>query len=192
MDTYIDRGTPSKGRRRSSGFNATTILLAAAVILGLFSVGIVGFAMHPLLHEERAGGRGRGTLPGEEVYSPPSPLTRSKEETEIEDSQAEEEGPPLRPGCRDRSPKCKLWASEGQCGTNVGYMYENCLSSCQPGGCDAVYLHNVTESVTLRSGQRMPTVGFGTAALGEDTERIVAMALKEGYRRLDSAQAREW
>ena len=46
--------------------------------------------------------------------------------------------------------------------------------------------------VTLRSGARMPRVGFGTAGLGERTAVAVSAALAAGYRLLDSAQAREW
>ena len=46
--------------------------------------------------------------------------------------------------------------------------------------------------VTLRSGGRMPLVGFGTAGLGEGTAAAVHAALDAGYRLLDSAQAREW
>ena len=149
--------------------------------------------MHPLLAEEKASGKRHGGLPGELIRSPPlSSMSRSKDyerENSIEDED-EEEAPPLRPNCIDRSPKCKLWAAEDQCRSNVGYLYENCLVSC--GGCDAEYEKDVTENVILQFGQRMPTVGLGTAGLGEDTERIVAVALKEGYRRLDSAQAREW
>ena len=38
----------------------------------------------------------------------------------------------------------------------------------------------------------MPLVGFGTAGLGEATERAVLWALETGYRSIDSAQAREW
>jgi diketogulonate reductase-like aldo/keto reductase len=52
------------------------------------------------------------------------------------------------------------------------------------GGADAY--------VTLRSGARMPRVGFGTAGLGERTAVAVGAALAAGYRLLDSAQAREW
>lgn len=46
--------------------------------------------------------------------------------------------------------------------------------------------------VTLRSGARMPRVGFGTAGLGDRTAVSVGAALAAGYRLLDSAQAREW
>lgn len=46
--------------------------------------------------------------------------------------------------------------------------------------------------VTLRSGARMPRVGFGTAGLGERTGEAVSAALSAGYRLVDSAQAREW
>ena len=42
--------------------------------------------------------------------------------------------------------------------------------------------------VMLNNGIMMPTIGFGTAGLGEGTEAAVAEALKAGYRHLDSAQ----
>lgn len=35
-------------------------------------------------------------------------------------------------------------------------------------------------------------VGFGTAALGSDSEEIVTMALEEGFRRFDTAEAEYW
>jgi len=44
----------------------------------------------------------------------------------------------------------------------------------------------------LNNGALMPLVGFGTAGLGEATERAVLWALEAGYRSIDSAQAREW
>ena len=69
-------------------------------------------------------------------------------------------------------------------------MFQSCLASC--GGCDMTYKHAIPSSIELRYGQKMPTLGFGTAGLGGRTKEIVEMALKEGYRRIDSAQAREW
>lgn len=38
----------------------------------------------------------------------------------------------------------------------------------------------------------MPCLGFGTAGLGDATERSVELAFQHGYRLFDSAQAREW
>jgi diketogulonate reductase-like aldo/keto reductase len=38
----------------------------------------------------------------------------------------------------------------------------------------------------------MPSIGLGTAGLGEATGEVVEQALSLGYRRIDSAQAREW
>ncbi|CAI5952946.1 unnamed protein product, partial [Closterium sp. NIES-64] len=46
--------------------------------------------------------------------------------------------------------------------------------------------------VRLWNGVMMPRLGFGTAGLGEETERAVGWALEAGYRLFDSAQAREW
>ncbi len=40
----------------------------------------------------------------------------------------------------------------------------------------------------LNNGVMMPTIGFGTAGLGERTEAAVAAAVKAGYRHFDSAQ----
>ncbi len=44
----------------------------------------------------------------------------------------------------------------------------------------------------LPGGGLMPCIGFGTAGLGDATERAVALAYQYGYRLFDSAQAREW
>eukprot|EP00245_Coleochaete_scutata_P006127 TRINITY_DN20287_c0_g1_i1.p1 TRINITY_DN20287_c0_g1~~TRINITY_DN20287_c0_g1_i1.p1 ORF type:complete len:362 (-),score=65.58 TRINITY_DN20287_c0_g1_i1:48-1133(-) len=44
----------------------------------------------------------------------------------------------------------------------------------------------------LANGAMIPSIGFGTAGLGDDTKQAVTWALKAGYRLLDSAQAREW
>ena len=44
----------------------------------------------------------------------------------------------------------------------------------------------------LNNGVMMPTVGFGTAGLGDQTAAAVKAALLAGYRHLDSAQSREW
>jgi len=32
--------------------------------------------------------------------------------------------------CRDRSPSCRLWARQGECYRNIGYMYIHCAESC--------------------------------------------------------------
>jgi diketogulonate reductase-like aldo/keto reductase len=69
-------------------------------------------------------------------------------------------------------------------------MFSECLASC--GGCDVSYKHAVPQTVELRYRQKMPTLGFGTAGLGGKTKDIVEIALKEGYRRIDTAQATEW
>ena len=82
----------------------------------------------------------------------------------------------------------------GACGraTARGTATE-CVLACSgvtppPSGTSA----DTAEYVTLRSGARMPRVGFGTAGLGERTGEAVRSALAAGYRLLDSAQAREW
>jgi len=33
--------------------------------------------------------------------------------------------------CMDRNPSCKLWASEGECYKNIGFMHIHCAESCQ-------------------------------------------------------------
>lgn len=38
----------------------------------------------------------------------------------------------------------------------------------------------------------MPSIGLGTAGLAETTGEVVELALSLGYRKIDSAQAREW
>eukprot|EP00750_Incisomonas_marina_P030240 INCI7433.1.p1 GENE.INCI7433.1~~INCI7433.1.p1 ORF type:complete len:188 (+),score=34.84 INCI7433.1:62-625(+) len=45
---------------------------------------------------------------------------------------------------------------------------------------------------TLSNGLPFPAVSFGTAGLGSRTETVVGMALAEGFRGLDTAQAKEW
>jgi hypothetical protein len=44
----------------------------------------------------------------------------------------------------------------------------------------------------LWNGLLMPTVGLGTAGLGDKTEAAVRSALRVGYRAIDTAQAPEW
>ena len=47
---------------------------------------------------------------------------------------------------------------------------------------------------TLRNGVEMPRVSFGTAALprGRGHERVIAAAVRAGFRSFDTAQATEW
>ena len=45
--------------------------------------------------------------------------------------------------------------------------------------------------VRLNSGFQMPSVGFGTAGLGEQTVMAVEAALTAGYKLVDSAQVFE-
>lgn len=42
------------------------------------------------------------------------------------------------------------------------------------------------------AGLRMAAVGMGTAGLQAETERVVCVGLREGFRLFDTAQAREW
>ncbi|DBB00496.1 TPA: hypothetical protein ACH3X3_002201 [Trebouxia sp. C0006] len=48
------------------------------------------------------------------------------------------------------------------------------------------------EHVRLSNGIMMPSIGFGTAGLGEDTGQAVKEALLAGYALFDTAQAPEW
>lgn len=208
-----DRGTPSKGRRATtSPFSlgtSSSIMLSAAIVLGLFTVCIVGFSMHTLMLEERAHNDGREVLPGNDHHLAGDKKTIMKtlpiKNKRIEAAVEKEEDksslglpesiktsftPLLRPGCADKSPDCLKWAADGNCRKNPAHMFTECLASC--GGCDAAYKHAIPQSIELRYRQKMPTLGFGTAGLGTKTKEIVEIALKEGYRRIDSAQAREW
>lgn len=69
-----------------------------------------------------------------------------------------------------------------------------CVAQVSCGACDQnLLLKKPPEKiVVLRSGARMPRVGFGTAGLGRDTKKAVLMALGAGYRHIDSAQSRLW
>ncbi len=44
----------------------------------------------------------------------------------------------------------------------------------------------------LNNGLLMPSVGFGTAGLGESTANAVEQALRAGFRHIDTAEARDW
>lgn len=46
--------------------------------------------------------------------------------------------------------------------------------------------------VMLNNGLLMPSVGFGTAGLGESTANAVEQALRAGFRHIDTAEARDW
>jgi diketogulonate reductase-like aldo/keto reductase len=114
-------------------------------------------------------------------------------------------------GCADAAgAPCAAWVASGECDANPAFMLESCRKSC--GGCGEKRAPRLATG-TLReelgdeelgdgsvssgfarldSGALMPLVGFGTAGLGEATERAVLWALEAGYRSIDSAQAREW
>jgi len=53
-------------------------------------------------------------------------------------------------------------------------------------------MHAVPETTTLLFGNQMPRVGFGTAGLGEQTLKSVQQAIQAGYRKFDTAEAKEW
>lgn len=97
----------------------------------------------------------------------------------------------ILPVCSDaEGHRCQAWADSGECEKNPGSMYYSCLSSC--GGCERKYVHSVSRHVELQPGLVIPSIGFGTAGLGEQTTAAVLAALDAGYRRIDTAQAREW
>lgn len=58
--------------------------------------------------------------------------------------------------------------------------------------CTVWWLLHIAVQVQLNNGVFMPTIGFGSAALGDSTGEAVAQALRVGYTHIDSAQAREW
>ena len=109
--------------------------------------------------------------------------------------------PDVLTGCADAAgASCAAWVASGECDTNPAFMLESCTKSC--GACEKRAPAGtgtggdgdgaVSGFARLNSGALMPLVGFGTAGLGEATERAVLWALEAGYRSIDSAQAREW
>jgi hypothetical protein len=94
--------------------------------------------------------------------------------------------------CKDKRTKkeCHAWSLEAQCLKNPGFMQTACPKTCN--FCGVLYDPQPPHWVALWNGLLMPTLGFGTAGLGEGTERAVSMALRLGVRSLDSAQARAW
>lgn len=69
-------------------------------------------------------------------------------------------------------------------------MADKCPLVC--GMCGKPYTQDPPDWVRLWNGLLMPTIGFGTAGLGSGAAAAVSAALDEGYRLIDSAQAREW
>lgn len=49
---------------------------------------------------------------------------------------------------------------------------------------------NLRRQVEIAPGVMMPTLGFGTAGLQENTVQVVKWALEAGYTLLDTAQVR--
>lgn len=95
-----------------------------------------------------------------------------------------------RTGCRDLAPDCSALTTNGQCRTNSKHVLHRCLDTC--GACDAPFRIDFPPTVEVQKGIVMPRVGFGTAALGDQTADIVLTALRAGFRKLDTAQAPEW
>jgi diketogulonate reductase-like aldo/keto reductase len=69
-------------------------------------------------------------------------------------------------------------------------MVDNCPEACH--FCGAMYDPQPPHWVALWNGLLMPTVGLGTAGLGDETEDAVRAALQLGFRSIDTAQAPEW
>lgn len=69
-------------------------------------------------------------------------------------------------------------------------MYYNCGGACAV--CNVTYLHwnEVTQKREIAPGVWMPSVGFGTAGLGDYTRDVVVAAIRAGYRGVDSAEVR--
>lgn len=96
-----------------------------------------------------------------------------------------------RAGCQDAAPDCAVLTAKGHCNRfNSATVLHRCLDTC--GACDAPYLIDLPPNVELQKGIVMPRIGFGTAALGDQTADIVLNALSAGFRKLDTAQAPEW
>mmetsp|Transcript_20930 Transcript_20930/g.45770 ORF Transcript_20930/g.45770 Transcript_20930/m.45770 type:complete len:687 (+) Transcript_20930:117-2177(+) len=93
--------------------------------------------------------------------------------------------------CVDSSTSCGGWAQNGECIKNPTYMLKSCPVSCKQCG-GSIYLPDPLAQVQLSNGVMMPTVGFGTAGLADQTQEVVLSALQAGYTHIDSAQAREW
>jgi hypothetical protein len=65
-------------------------------------------------------------------------------------------------------------------------MLGYCPSSCQ--ACRVFHLTHIPRYRMLNNGHLLPSVGFGTAALGLRTADAVAEALLTGYRMFDTAE----
>jgi diketogulonate reductase-like aldo/keto reductase len=118
--------------------------------------------------------------------------------------------------------RCADWASRGQCESNADFMARQCASACGQCWSYRTENGASLEALRLggrrrRRGKRrrrrrssssssssgggggggggplMPTIGFGTAGLGQGaTRRAVSQALELGYGLVDTACAREW
>jgi hypothetical protein len=92
--------------------------------------------------------------------------------------------------CADRDPQCAGWARKGRCDLEPYIMYDKCSRSC--GVCPPPYLRQVPDDVVLPGNVTMPRVGFGTAGLGNATAAVVGAAIRAGFRKIDTAEAKEW
>ncbi|KAL0022280.1 hypothetical protein WJX79_002742 [Trebouxia sp. C0005] len=95
---------------------------------------------------------------------------------------------PINPTtCLDEDRSCVTWAAQGECLSNPAFMLKTCKQAC--GVCQ--HAVPVGHQVRLSNGIMMPSVGFGTAGLGEHTDQAVKEALLAGYALIDTAQAPE-
>ncbi|KAL0046889.1 hypothetical protein WJX82_000971 [Trebouxia sp. C0006] len=90
--------------------------------------------------------------------------------------------------CLDEDISCVTWEGQGECLTNPAFMLKACRQAC--GACQPAV--PIKHQVRLSNGIMMPSVGFGTAGLGEHTGQAVKEALLAGYALFDTAQAPEW
>ena len=81
---------------------------------------------------------------------------------------------------------CRGWAGTGQCDSNPDFMLAYCPQSCQ--ACHVLRVSQVPRYRVLNNGYLLPSVGFGTAALGQRTADAVTEALLAGYRMFDTAE----
>lgn len=84
--------------------------------------------------------------------------------------------------CVDHEDACQKWSAAGQCFLNAAFMLPKCPHSCIEACEKVLYDPHPPYFVTLWNGLLMPTTGFGTAGLGNDSYMAVLEALDTGYR----------
>ncbi|XP_067668089.1 uncharacterized protein [Haliotis asinina] len=52
--------------------------------------------------------------------------------------------------CQDNNSKCRSWASQGECGSNLGYMHVHCRRSCSKCGADGTGSGSGTDTGTCQ------------------------------------------